>query len=274
MPSFPIAFSSRTLTSTPSFSSALARSANSAGKENVRRLIDEIAGKFDALGDREIVRARRRAPRPAWPEPMTNSGAPAGSPPPALSCGSCTCRTDSREGADRARNPPPPRRPKSQPAPRTRLRPFARRSTLPKTNPPSMTKSSGGVVLARRDADDDKPRGVETGRRKNVQRRALGAAEIRGLGGGANQRLEIANLRGHRRGRLHVSADEYDERAALGRGQGTKGDLDGSAHVRLVPMSGWTPNRPTPAAERQSVVSIGGFAAPVNKSPRLRGTNR
>jgi hypothetical protein len=32
MPSFPIAFSSRTFTSTPSLSSALARSANSAGK--------------------------------------------------------------------------------------------------------------------------------------------------------------------------------------------------------------------------------------------------
>jgi hypothetical protein len=129
------------------------------------------------------------------------------------------------------------------------------------------------VVLAGRDPDNDEPRGVETRRRKNVQRGSLRAAKVGRLGGGANQRLKISELRGHRRGGLHVGSDEYDERAPLGRGQRTKGDLHGSAHVRMVPKSLWTPQSPDAFRLSDKGSHIGGFAAPVNKSPRLPGTN-
>ena len=80
MPSFIMAFSSRTSTSTPSFVSAFARSANSAGKST-------LAGSFTRLraSSTPAATAKRssEAARAAavWLEPTTNSGAAVSSSP-------------------------------------------------------------------------------------------------------------------------------------------------------------------------------------------------
>ena len=51
MPSLAIAFSSSTSTSTPSFFKCRGAFGEGFGKQNVRRLVDEVAGEFDPLGD-------------------------------------------------------------------------------------------------------------------------------------------------------------------------------------------------------------------------------
>ena len=86
------------------------------------------------------------------------------------------------------------------------------------------------VVFARSDADNHQPGRVEAGGRENVERGALGGAKVGGLRRSADERLEIAELSRHGRGRFHVGPDKNHERAALGRGQRPEGDLDGSAH--------------------------------------------
>src|SRR5579871_3003271 len=92
------------------------------------------------------------------------------------------------------------------------------------------------VVFTRGDADDEESRSVETSRREDVEGAALGSAKIGRFRGGADQRLEIAELSRHRRGRLHVGSDEHDERAALGRGQRPEGNLDDTAHDKRASL--------------------------------------
>ena len=66
MPSLPIAFSSSDSTSTPSFSSALARSANSAGKRTFGGSLTRLRANLDAFGDGEaLLRGRARGGRMA-----------------------------------------------------------------------------------------------------------------------------------------------------------------------------------------------------------------
>ena len=69
-----------------------------------------------------------------------------------------------------------------------------------------------------------------------VERGALCAAKVGRFGGGADQRLEIAELGCHHRGGLHFGPDEHDERAAFGRGQRPEGDLDDSAHDKRASL--------------------------------------
>ena len=90
------------------------------------------------------------------------------------------------------------------------------------------------IVLARSDADNHQAGSVQAGRRQDVERGALGAAKARRLGRSADERFEIAELGRHGRGGFHVGPNEDDERAALGRGEGPKGDLDGSAHDQRI----------------------------------------
>jgi hypothetical protein len=66
--------------------------------------------------------------------------------------------------------------------------------------------------------------------------KSLGAAKAGRLGRGADQRLEIAELGRHHWGGLHIGPDERDQRAAFGRGQRPKGDLDDSAHDKRASL--------------------------------------
>ena len=76
------------------------------------------------------------------------------------------------------------------------------------------------VVLARSDADNHQPGRVQAGGREDVERGALGAAKAGRLRRGADERFEIAELGRHGGRGFHVGPDEDHERAAFGRGRG------------------------------------------------------
>ena len=214
MPSFPIAFSSSTFTSTPSFSSALARSANSAGKSTFGGSLTRLRAIStpSATANRSCEAARAAA---AWLEPIDELRRAWRCPPPAPSCGSCTCQTDSRADARPSAKSAAAAPSQFAVGASNATSTFCAPVTLPNTNPPSIDEVDRGVVLAGRDADDDQPRGVEARRREDVERGSLGALEIGRFGCGSDQRFEIAELRGHGRRRLHVRSNENDERATL-----------------------------------------------------------
>ena len=97
------------------------------GKEDVRRLVDQIAGQFDAVSDGEALlsgRARGGGVARADDEIGRLDAIVLRVP----SCASCICRTGSRAGEGRAQNRRPPSRPTFPTAPRRRLRPASRRS--------------------------------------------------------------------------------------------------------------------------------------------------
>ncbi len=76
MPSFAIAFSSRMVDLDAELLQRLRPIGELGGKQDVRRLVDEVARDLDAFGDREALHAQAARAAAAWPEPMTNSGAP------------------------------------------------------------------------------------------------------------------------------------------------------------------------------------------------------
>ena len=233
MPSLAIAFSSRTVTSTPSFSSALARSANSAGKSTFGGSLTRSRANStpSATANRSCEADRAAA---AWLAPISEFGRLTvllvavlllrlvfvelvGSEPQA-------------QGEIRGGGRVPGAR-----GPFEGDLDLLRARNLAEGESAEHDEVERGIVLGRRNPDDHQARGVEPGRRQDIQRRLLRALEMGRLGRGADQRFEVAELRGDRRSRLHVRADKDHKRAALGRSEASKGDLDRSAHSRCIP---------------------------------------
>ncbi len=233
------------------------------GKEHVRRLINEIAGDFYAVGDgRTLLPSGPRRGRVARAnDELRQRGVLLVRL--LLAClvlvETITAKPEAESEIRRRRGVPGPCR---------RLEghlDLLRAANLAEYEAAEHRHVRRGVVLARRDADDYQSRRVETRRGENVEGSSPCALEIGGFGGGADQGFEIPELRGHCRRRLHVGAHKKHERVAFWRGQRSKGDFDGYAHATGIPC----PDKEPPRADRTGVKGprYRGFAAAVNKMP-------
>ena len=232
------------------------------GIEHVRRLVDEVAGEFDAFGDRH-ARGRRGAGRREVARSDRDRGRrivvlvavllhrlvfveAIGAQPQAQ-----------RELGRRA----------AVPVARRRLQgdfDLLRRAELAEDEAAERRKVDRLAVLAGGDADDEKARRVERPRRENIHRGEVFAVKPGGLGGRFDPRRGLAQKRADPRRRLEVRADEDHVGSALGRGKRPKRDLDEFAHTS--PRS--RREEPRPASGRRAEGLIKGFRPPVNKAPR------
>ena len=201
------------------------------GEKDVRRLVDEIARELDALGGGEALdggRARRRKiadaddDRRLFARFVVRLGL-AG----LVFVEPVAAETHAEREIRRGGGVPASRRRLEGDVDLLGARELAQRKAAERR------EIDRRAVLAGRDADDEKPRRTEAGGRQDVEGGALRAAELRRLGGLADQAFRVADQRADGGGDLEIGADENDIGAAFGRGQGAKGDLDSFAHPTL-----------------------------------------